>query len=167
VSIGQGALLATPLQMAMFVAALANGGYVFRPKIAITGNGEGELVKRMPWSAAALNTVRGGMYDVVESDTGTGKRARLVGVHMGGKTGTAEYGTTLPRKKHVWMLAFAPFEHPRCAAVIMLENGISGGVEVAPRMGKLMGSIFGVPTLSEATAAAAAAAQTQSDEDVW
>ena len=143
-SIGQGWLLATPLQMALFVAAIANGGHVYRPRIVMEPWGEGDLIKKMPWTEAALGTVRGGMFDVVENEEGTGKRARVRGVHMGGKTGTAQYGPVAAQRKYGWMIAFAPFEAPRVGAAIVLENVNSGGRDAAPRMGRLMAGIFGV-----------------------
>ncbi|MBT3191608.1 MAG: penicillin-binding protein 2 [Verrucomicrobia bacterium] len=135
VSIGQGALLVTPLQMAVFAAALGNGGYVYRPRLVNHGIPEGDLVNRMAWSAKTMSVVRGGMLDVVQAETGTGKRARIEGVSIGGKTGTAQYGQG---KKHAWMIAFAPFDAPRYAIAMVLEDSVSGGITVAPRIRHLL-----------------------------
>ncbi len=139
VSIGQGALLATPLQMAAFVAAIGNGGYIYRPRLISQGIAHGDLVNRMDWSRETLDVVRGGMHDVIEAPSGTGKRARVDGVAMAGKTGTAQYGQGL---KHAWMILFAPFESPRYAVAIVVENAVSGGITTAPRMRHLMQKIF-------------------------
>lgn len=139
VSIGQGALLATPLQMAVFVMTLANGGYVYRPRLLDEGIQHGDLVNRMAWSEAALQVVRGGMHDVVQAESGTGKRARIPGVRMAGKTGTAQYGNG---KKHAWMILFAPFDAPRYAVALVVEDAVSGGYTTAPRMRKLMQGIL-------------------------
>ncbi len=159
-SIGQGAMLATPLQMALFAAALGNGGRVYTPRVVTEPWEEGDLIHEMSWSACTLATVRGGMFDVVEAETGTGRRARIAGVPMGGKTGTAEYGTREARRKYAWMIAFAPFDNPQYGAAIVLEDAMSGGRNAAPRMAKLMAGLFGskpvFPDPEEAAAAAAA-----------
>jgi penicillin-binding protein 2 len=139
VSIGQGALLVTPLQMAVFAAALGNGGYVYRPRLVNNGITHGDLVNRMAWSDGTLSIVRGGMYDVVHAVSGTGKRARLAGVKMAGKTGTAQYSKG---RKHAWMVLFAPFDEPRYAVAMVVEDAVSGGITVAPRVRSLMNEIF-------------------------
>jgi len=153
VSIGQGALAVTPVQMAVFVATLANGGTVYRPRIVLARGDSGSwsrqlapgvVVNRMQWSPRTLETVRGGMYDVVHAETGTGRRARVPGVLMAGKTGTAEYGSGSDLRKHGWMIVFAPFESPLYAVVMVVEDAVSGGITVAPRIRSLMCGVFGV-----------------------
>ncbi len=136
VAIGQGALLVTPLQMVMFTSALANGGTIYRPRL-LRGKGgtDGDFVKRMAWTPAQLAVVRGGMHDVVHAEQGTGKRVRLDGVEMAAKTGTAQYGNGL---KHAWVILYAPYEAPRYAVVMMMENAVSGGITVAPKLRELM-----------------------------
>ncbi|MFC1452460.1 penicillin-binding protein 2 [Verrucomicrobiota bacterium] len=150
ISIGQGALLVTPLQIAVYVSAIANGGDVYRPRLVLPDPDDpargGEPVNRMRWSKETLRVVRSGMYQVVQSDTGTGKRARIEGVAMGGKTGSAEYGPKDDRKKHGWMMVFAPFKEPRYAAAIVIEDAQSGGLTTAPLIRELMAGIFGVKT---------------------
>ncbi len=142
ISIGQGALLVTPLQMAVYTAALANGGVVYRPRLVKRRGRDGEVLNRLSWSRSALEVVRGGMRDVVNADSGTGKRARIEAAVVAGKTGTAQYGRPGQNKQHTWMIAFAPFQDPRYAVAMVIEDGVSGGITVAPRMGKLMDSIF-------------------------
>lgn len=140
VSIGQGALLVTPLQMAMFTSALANGGRIYRPRLLLDkGNPDGDFIKKMAWTPEPLDVVRGGMHDVVHAEQGTGKRVRLEGVEMAAKTGTAQYGNGL---KHAWMILFAPYENPRYAVVMMKENAVSGGITVAPRLRELMQALL-------------------------
>lgn len=154
-SIGQGWLLATPLQMAMFVAALANGGCVYRPTVLLRrgsgtglasdilqGRSAGQLVTRMPWSPETMKVVRGGMLDAVQDENGTGKRARVAGVLMGGKTGTAEYGPRSARRKHAWMIAFVPYDEPRYAISVVVEDAVSGGVDAAPMVRQLVAGIL-------------------------
>lgn len=142
-SIGQGFLAVTPLQMAVFTAAIANGGRIYRPRLA-RGDGPvtGELVADLGWGEGVLEVVRGGMQDVVNVDGGTGKRARLEGVALSGKTGTAEYGPKADRKKHAWMIAYGPSSSPRYAAVIVIEDAVSGGFTAAPLMKKIMEGVF-------------------------
>jgi len=134
VSLGQGALLVTPLQMAMFAAALGNGGHVYRPRL-VAHRPEGDLLNRMAWSPATLEAVRGGMHDAVQLESGTGKRAWIEGITMGGKTGTAQYGRD---QKHAWMILFAPFESPRYAVAMVVEDAVSGGISAAPRIREIM-----------------------------
>ena len=73
---------------------------------------------------------------------GTGKQAFVPGVTMAGKTGTAEYGRKEEGKKLAWMIAFAPFDNPRYAVAIMIEDAVSGGSSAAPRVQKLMRGLF-------------------------
>jgi len=150
-SIGQGALSVTAVQMAVFTAAIANEGYVYRPRIVLNRKDEagrkeqvtkGEIANRMGWSPETMRVVRGGMHDVIHADTGTGKRAKVPGVEMAGKTGTAEYGPRSERKKYAWMIVFAPFKDPRYAAVVVIEDALSAGVTAAPRIKHLMQGIF-------------------------
>ena len=61
---------------------------------------------------------------------------------MAGKTGTAEYGPRSQRRKHTWMIAFAPFDAPTVAMVILVEDGESGGLTAAPIVRQLMQYIF-------------------------
>ena len=104
---------------------------------------EGNLIQKLAWSETTLNTVRSGMFDVVEAERGTGRRARIRGVTMGGKTGTAEYGPRAERKKFAWMIAFAPFSNPRYGVAIVIEDAMSGGRTAAPRVADLMAGVFG------------------------
>lgn len=142
ISIGQGALLVTPLQMALFTSSIANNGYVFKPRLVARIPDQGELLRRMTWSRATMQVVRSGMHDVIQAESGTGKRAKIKGVEMAGKTGTAEYGPRDSRKKHTWMTAFAPYESPRYAIAVIVQDGESGGRTVAPIISEVMTSVF-------------------------
>lgn len=151
ISIGQGALAVTPIQVAVMTAALASDGNIFRPHVVLAAReANGSTLHSMPgappqaasWAKADLNIVRNGMRDVIQSPSGTGMRARIADIEMAGKTGTAEYGPRDQRKKHTWMIVFAPFAAPRYAAVMVLDEGETGGKSVAPRMRELMDGIF-------------------------
>lgn len=146
-SIGQGDLLVTPIQMAVYVSAIANGGTLLCPRLIETA--WQDAATRSPvdlrWSKSALATVRKGMYEVVQSETGTGKRARLDHELMAGKTGTAEYGTRQNHRKYAWMIAYAPYEHPRYAIAVVLEDTIAGGVNAAPLVKRVMTGALAIP----------------------
>jgi penicillin-binding protein 2 len=150
-SIGQGALATTPLQMAMVAAAFANGGALYRPRmvLGVRETDDSQLrvvpprvVRNLDWSPANIQIVRGGMHDVVMSPRGTGRLAQAPGVDMAGKTGTAEYGKKGSGHKIAWMIAFAPFEHPRYAIALMVEEGVTGGTTAAPKMKEIMTGLF-------------------------
>ena len=154
VAIGQGDLLVSPLQMAVFTAALANGGIVRTPRLLMgtrrTGTEQTEPVPPLPArrvraSAAHIQLVRQGMRDVVMAPDGTGRRARIPGFEIAGKTGTAEYGKKEEGKKRGWMIAFAPVESPRFAVAVMTEDAISGGTTVAPMVQQLLTALLEAP----------------------
>jgi penicillin-binding protein 2 len=139
VSIGQGALLVTPLQMAVFVAALANGGRVYHPRLFLADGAPPVPQQQMAWPAHQLGLVQAGMYDAIHGPRGTGRRALLPGVFMAGKTGTAQFGQD---QTHAWMILYAPYEAPRYAVAMIVEDDVSGGVTVAPRLRALMEAIL-------------------------
>ncbi|MBN2301737.1 MAG: penicillin-binding protein 2, partial [Lentisphaerae bacterium] len=169
VSIGQGALLVTPLHMAVFTAAIANKGFVYRPRLVLADRyydevedikarglpdpmaaAKGDLVNDLRWSTETMHIVRGGMYDVVHAKRGTGRRAKVEGVEIGGKTGTAEYGPRDQKKKYAWMIAFAPYVEPRYAMAIVIEDATAGGVDVAPKIAELIKSAMKIEGLDKA-----------------
>lgn len=150
-SIGQGALSTTPLQMAMVAATFANGGTLYRPRIVLgvreTEDGPlratpPQVANKLNWSRANIRVVRDGMRDVVMSPRGTGRLAQVPGVDMAGKTGTAEYGRKGEGHKIAWMIAFAPYEHPRYAVSLMIEEGATGGTTAAPKMKQIVTGLF-------------------------
>ena len=143
ISIGQGQLLVTPLQMAVYAGALANGGRVLHPRLLPDPAApNGVILHRLNLDASMMETVRGGMLDVIQAPRGTGRRAAVSGLTFAGKTGTAEYGSAANRRKHTWMIAFAPFDEPRVAMAILVEDGESGGLTVAPVVRQLLQFIF-------------------------
>ena len=154
-AIGQGYLTTTPIQMAMLTATIANGGTLYKPRLVqayrtpeddhftdapVRKDGQ------MNWSQSSLTTVRGGMRDVIMAEKGTGKRAAVEGFDFAGKTGTAEYWSMVDgerrTKNHTWMIAFAPFDRPQYAVAFIIEDGVSGGRTVGPRLKILMSGLF-------------------------
>jgi peptidoglycan glycosyltransferase len=131
---GQGALLATPLQMALIGATIADAGAEPRPFIVrqvvwpggTTSNfGPAEL--STPISADTALNVKNMMVAVVQRGTGTS--ARLAGVSVAGKTGTATNPFGAP---HSWFVCFAPAGHPRVAVAVVVENAGYGAAVAAP-----------------------------------
>ena len=146
-SIGQGAMLVTPIQLATYTAALANGGTIRPPRLlrAPFDAVDNPLpVRRLGWSRNAVETIRGGMHDVVEAPGAPGAGARVPGIVVAGKTGTAEFGPRSRRRKHTWMIAFAPFDNPEIALAVLVEDGDSGGRTAAPIVRALLAGYFGV-----------------------
>ncbi|MFH0879270.1 MAG: penicillin-binding transpeptidase domain-containing protein, partial [Lentisphaerota bacterium] len=150
-SIGQGFLTVTPLQMAMATAAIANGGKLYRPRLVLGVQSpdresfhtiQPEILNTLHWPADAIKLVQGGMFDVVESAEGTGRLAKIPGIHAAGKTGTAEVGRKHEGKKLGWMIAYAPFEKPKYAIALMVEDAVTGGTTAAPIMQRLLMALF-------------------------
>jgi penicillin-binding protein 2 len=147
-AIGQGYLLATPLQLAVMVARIASGRKV-EPKLLRTG-GEPELAPMLDVDPAHLALVREAMSDVVNSRRGTAGRARLrMGeLTMAGKTGTAQVrritreerrrgvirneNLAWRQRDHALFVAFAPVLAPRYAIAVVIEHGGSGSAAAAP-----------------------------------
>lgn len=124
-AIGQGELLATPLQVVRYTSALATGQL---PTPQVIKGAQGGTTS-LPLSKATLKTVQSMMEDVVNIPYGTGRSARLPNIVVAGKTGTAQnpHG-----EDHAWFVAYAPAENPRIAIAVIVENGGSGGSVAAP-----------------------------------
>lgn len=131
---GQGALLMTPLQMALLASTIADNGTMPRPYIVrqivrdgvpATVTPSGSLAQ--PISADAAADVKKMMIAVVNHGTGT--VAQLPGVQVAGKTGTA---TNPHGMAHSWFVAFAPADHPRVAVAVIVENAGYGADVAAP-----------------------------------
>ncbi|MDF7801742.1 penicillin-binding transpeptidase domain-containing protein [Pontiellaceae bacterium B1224] len=154
-AIGQGAILASPLQMAMVVATIANGGRLYRPRLVEkwrTGP-DNEYITNPTWAirqidvpVEALELVRGGMHDVVMDPEGTAKAARVDDILIAGKTGSAQYKKRVDgevvNSVHTWMISYAPYHFPKYAVAMLVEDGVSGGRTIGPRLSKLYRSLF-------------------------
>ncbi len=149
-SIGQGYVEATPLQMALVAATLANGGTCFYPRlIDKVADKDGNIEMQDPprvrtnlleegWTAAQIEMVRKGMWKVVNDSGGTAQRARLKGVAVAGKTGTAEFYRNGVKDNHTWFISFAPYERPRYAIAVIVQGAKSGGGVSAPISARIM-----------------------------
>ncbi len=142
-SIGQGELLVTPLQLAQFFCGLANNGKVYRPhmvKALVTPAGDTintspKVSFKLPFSPATLSTLREGLRLVVEGDHGTARSLRNKEYTVGGKTGTAQnpHG-----EDHSWFVGIAPLEAPEIVVCVIVENAGHGSEVAAPITGKII-----------------------------
>lgn len=124
------------LQMALVTAGIANNGVVMRPYVigSVTDRGGEVVTSTTPrtWKTALDAETAAKVADIMVSvvESGSGTRARISGVTVAGKTGTAEAGKSVDT--HAWFVAFAPAERPRVAIAIVLENAGVGGQVAAP-----------------------------------
>ncbi len=150
VAIGQGYNLVTPLQMVVFIAAIANGGTLYKPVImkSIEGGGkvrkgQSEIIGRLPVKKRTLNLIKKGLWNVVQAKGGTGGVVRLRDFHVSGKTGTAQVigrkindGNEKLKpdflKSHAWFVAYAPSNAPKIALAVIIEHGEHGSSAAGP-----------------------------------
>ena len=149
-SFGQGYLLTTPLQMLDVASGLAMDGKIYRPHFMYrvvdqnTGRTVFEKAPELQQDAEMdqkyMDFIKMTMEKVVSSNSGTGKKARIPGVRVAGKTGTAEnpHGDS-----HAWFACFAPVAEPKVAVIALVENGGEGGIVAAPMAKRLMESALG------------------------
>ncbi len=157
VSIGQGYLTVTPLQLANAVAALVNGGIIYKPrlvrKVVEHESGKSRVYHSqhsnlVPLPKEILHLVRDMGSEVVHHERGTGKRARVGEIRIGGKTGTAQVsrlGTQENDERlqdHAWFISYAPVEEPMIVVAALVENAGSGGLEAAPVSHSIMSKFF-------------------------
>ena len=138
-AIGQGEVLTTPIQLANFTAAIANRGYYYTPHFLRSVSGDSIqqkfLRKNTSIDPEHFEVVIDGMHKVVEK--GTARIARIKGIEVCGKTGTAENFTKIDGVRtqltdHSIFIAFAPKEDPKIAIAVFIENGYWGGRWAAP-----------------------------------
>ncbi len=143
-AIGQGEVAATPLQMAVTYAAIANNGIAVRPYLVARIDSAGRPVhttlpetRQLPMRRQDLEVVKLGLERVVE--WGTGTKARLKEIDIAGKTGTAQ---NPPKPDHAWFVGYAPAESPEVVFAVLVENAGHGGAVSAPIAGELIRAYF-------------------------
>ncbi len=158
--IGQGAIHVTPLGMVSAYAAIATGGEVMRPRLVsrvVRMDGSVEEFpphreRALPWKPENVAFIRRALSGVV-NDYGTGGAARLPGIEVGGKTGTAQIvavkgkmikSEDLPYeiRDHAWFVGFSPVPDPEICVVAMVEHGGHGGSAAAPVVKAVMQEFF-------------------------
>jgi len=145
--IGQGDIAVTPVQIAVMISAVANGGKVLVPRlverIEPQDLGMGEVPTVFPSGVVrdtlgvhprSLKILQDAMLAETEDPEGTGRAAMVPGLHIGGKTGTAQITDEHNQVvDHItWFASFAPYENPCYAVVVMVQSGASGGSTCAP-----------------------------------
>jgi len=165
ISIGQGFNLVTPLQMAVFIAAVGNGGTLYRPRIVksvrdrkgnIVQAIDPEITSGLPASKENLALVRKGLLKVIQGERGTARRIRATEYEIAGKTGTAQVfsrkaGEKFDNKKlertlqdHAWFVCYAPAQNPKIAISVIIEHGEHGSSAAAPVASDLIKTYLGV-----------------------
>ena len=137
-AIGPGYVTATPLQMANYTAAVANGGTVYQPHLVRAikkSNGseekiEPKIISKNFIAPSNIGVVQEGMKETVSSDQGSGRQLADLGTTVAGKTGTAQFGDE--GKTHGWFISFAPFENPQIAMAVLFEGGGEGHSTAVP-----------------------------------
>ena len=152
-AIGQGFTLTTPLQVARFIAAIANGGNLYKPSLLL------DDIKAdpepLPWSEASRSFVYRSMVETVEGERGTARSLATKGVTVGGKTGTSQVVGLLPEhleddpeaveywlRHHGWMASFARKEDRSYSIVALVEHGGSGSRAAGPVVRGLLDYLF-------------------------
>jgi penicillin-binding protein 2 len=157
--IGQGAVHLTPLEMTVGYASLATGE-VMRPRVVSKEIGmdgqvrehRSEMLRKLPWNPENVEFIRKALAGVV-NDYGTGGAAKIPGIVVGGKTGTAQVASVkgkmiksedLPYeiRDHAWFVAFAPVDDPQIVVTAMVEHGGHGGSAAAPIVKAVMQEFF-------------------------
>lgn len=163
-AIGQGYNLTTPVQLASAVATMANGGTVWRPYLVQRmESSDGSRVRtftpqqvgKLQIKKKYLDLVRKAFVGVVNEPRGTGHRAKLTTIKVGGKTGTAQVISKekfkgakkiedIPYKyrDHAWFVAFAPEKNPQIAVAVVAEHSGHGGSAAAPVAGRVIEAFF-------------------------
>ncbi|MCX8023260.1 MAG: penicillin-binding protein 2 [Syntrophorhabdaceae bacterium] len=158
VSIGQGAVWLTPIQLAQMSAFIANDGVTYKPQIVNRIIGfDGKVIKIFEPSPSTdikikkehLKIIKEGMKGVVNEPSGTAYSSRIQHIVMAGKTGTAqsvgEKGRNLG--DHAWFVAYAPVDNPSVAMAILAEHGGHGSTAAAPIAKQIVESVFKEKTL--------------------
>lgn len=149
--IGQGEIAVTPIQMAVYVAAIANGGTIYVPHVvrAIKNSllNQTTLLKiesrKIDVNPKTIEIVKKAMFDVVNVPGGTAFGIRLPGIDICGKTGTAQAAQP-GQRDHSWFVCFAPKDNPKIAMSVVVENAGFGAAVAAPIARELIKEFFGI-----------------------
>jgi len=160
-SVGQGNVAVTPLQMAAAYSAIANGGKVYRPHVGLRiQRPDGRVVRsikpavddHLPFSKQQLFFIRQSLMGVVSDPSGTAGFAfrgfPFGEVSVAGKTGTAEVAPFVP---YSWFAAMAPVEDPKYVVVALVEQGGHGSQTAAPVVRRILEGLFGLPLSNPVT----------------
>lgn len=153
-SVGQGYLEATPLQLAVAYAAVANGGRLVTPHLGLkiidsagrtVRNLQPSRSRKVDISTATLDAVRRGLYEAAHAPAGTSAPIFYnYKIPVAGKTGTAEVWDSSVKRlvNYAWYASYAPFDNPRYAVVVMIEKGGHGATTAAPATRLIYDALF-------------------------
>lgn len=148
-AIGQGDMLATPLQIARFYAAIANGGIFYKPQLvekvtradgSIFRKFEPEVDFKVKVDRRALSIIRRGLREVIVSGTARYAFSEFP-VEVAGKTGTSQ---VFGKDDFSWFVGYAPYDNPQYVVCVLVEEGGHGGEVAAPAVRYIMAGLFGV-----------------------
>lgn len=149
-AIGQGEVLVNIMQVAQYFLMIANNGIHYQPHLVRFKATQftakkivAEPKQLSEISDETLKIIRAGMWDVMNSDEGTGRAGNHPGVKSGGKTGTAQ-NSAGPDLEHAWFGCFSPFDDPEIVIVVLTENGGEGSKASAPVAAKILNYYFEV-----------------------
>ncbi|HMA59845.1 MAG TPA: penicillin-binding protein 2 [Halanaerobiales bacterium] len=152
-SIGQGGLLTTPIQLVNYIAAIANKGTLYQPFLVdkikdangdIVYDQNSKVIRKLDYGDKLFEILHEGMQEVTMSSYGTARSTfRDFPINVAGKTGTAQTGTE--DVSHGWFGGFAPAENPEIAVLVFLENG-SSSTYTLPIAGDIIKEYFGIET---------------------
>ena len=155
-SIGQGDVLVTPLQMAQSMAIVANGGTFYQTRLVeqvqtvsneIVAAYSVRAKKTINASSVTMQQVKTAMVDAVNAPAGTAHQASLDNVSVAGKTGTAQWGPKEKERTAAWFAGFVPAEKPQYAFAALYEGDVGskahGGTAAAPMIGKILREVYG------------------------
>ncbi len=153
-SIGQGDTLSTPLQLCAVAATVGNGGKYYRPRIikkAVAEDGE-VVIRDIPKlevdliragiKASDLELIRKGMWMSVNERGGTSGKVRLPKIEVAAKTGTAQTVDNGKKSNNSWVISFGPYEKPKYAVCVMVQNAGSGGGVCGPLVNLIYRGLF-------------------------
>ena len=157
VSIGQGAVSVTPLQILRAVSAIITGGKLVTPHVVLDSKSSSRQpgswpIVQLPISEQNARIIRQGMWSSV-NDSGTGHNAEIPGLDICGKTGTAQVLSKETREElsvdasefedHSWFVGFASRDNPEISVVVFIEHGGKGGVAAAPLAREIFKAYYG------------------------
>lgn len=149
--IGQGEIAVTPIQMAVYVSAIANGGSIYTPHIvrAIKNSllNQTTLLKvekrKLNISPRTIEILKKAMFDVVNTPGGTAYGIKIPNLDVCGKTGTAQ-ASQPGQRDHSWFICFAPKDNPKIALAVIVENAGFGAAVAAPIARELLLEFFNI-----------------------
>lgn len=129
VSIGQGELLVTPLQLVSYIGAIANGGKIYQPFLA-RDRGNSKVIRDISYAISSIREVQKGMVQAVTAPLGTARFMSSLPLKVAAKTGTAQ--TKDKAEENAFFVGYAPADDPQIAVLVLVENALEGSLNAVP-----------------------------------